>query len=119
MASKLRVEFVRIRARDSNGLQNLQDVSDRAPVTVAVSGAALTGAGRVTCPASVNGSPSYHARVTCDVECIVTRAPKGDAGTSFNASVGAIGGIHIPANHPIFIPVTDGNLLSAITGTFA
>ena len=119
MASKLRVEFVRLRARDSNGVQNIQDVSDRPPVTVAVSGTALTGAGRVTCPASVNGQTRFHARLISDVEQIVTVAPPGDAGTSFNASVTAAGGIHVPANHPIFIPVIAGNLISSVTGSFA
>jgi hypothetical protein len=116
MASKLRVEFVRLRDADSNGIQNIMDLPDDAPVTVAVSGTALTGAGRITCPSNVNGYTKFHARCCSDVECIVSVAPAGDAGTSFNASAAQIKGIWVPANTPTLIPVQAGQLLSAATG---
>ena len=116
MASKLRVEFIRLRERDSNGIQNWQDVSDAAPVTKAVNGTALTGAGRVTCPATVNGHDKYHARLCSDVECIVTVAPAGNANTDYDASAAEPGGIWVPANVPVIIPVSAGQLLSAATG---
>lgn len=120
MASKMRVEFVRLRDRDSNGPQNIEDFGDRAPVTKAVNGTALTGAGRVLVPDSVKGYTRFHARITSDVELIVSLAPAGDAGTSYDASVAQATGLHIPANTPTLIPVTPGQLISAATGlTFA
>lgn len=119
MASKLRAEFVRLRERNSNNIQNAVDVSDQDPVTKAVSVTALTGAGRITCPAKVNGMDRFHVRLISDVECLVTFAPKGDAGTSYDAAVAAAGGVHIPANQPVLYPVSDSMLISAVTGTFA
>lgn len=116
MASKLRVEFVRLRERDSNGLQALQSIPNVAPVTKAVTGTALTGAGRVLCPALANGMAKYHARLCSDVECIVSVAPAGDAGTTYDASAAEESGIWVPANTPILIPVGAGMLLSAATG---
>lgn len=116
MASKMRVEFVRLRGRDSNGLQNLFALPDTAPVTKAVTGAALTGAGRVTCPANVAGYTSYHARITSDVELVVSVAPVGDAGTTFDASAAQMKGFNIPANTPTFVPITGAQLISAATG---
>ena len=116
MASKLRVEFVRLRSRDANGLQYMDSVSNAAPVTKAVSGTALTGAGRVTVPASVGGYTRFHARLCSDVECIVTVAPAGDATTDYDASAAEPGGIWVPANQPVLIPVEPGQLLSAATG---
>lgn len=120
MASKLRVEFLRLRQRNSEGPQNIQDIPNAAPVTKAITGTALTGAGRVTCPASVNGQTSYHARLMSDVECIVSFAPAGDAGTTYDAAIDEPTGIWVPANTPVLVPVTAGMLLSAATGlTFA
>lgn len=120
MASKLRVEFVRLRSKDSNGVQNLLSIPDKAPVTKAITGTALTGAGRVTCPATVGGYTKFHARCMSDVECIVSVAPAGDAGTTYDAAVAEETGIWVPANTPVFIPVEAGMLLSAATGlTFA
>ena len=87
-----------------------------APVTKAVSGTALTGAGRVTVPANVGGFTSFHAKVQSDVECLISIAPAGDAGTTFDASAAEETGIWIPANTPTFIPVTPGQLISAATG---
>lgn len=120
MASKLRVEFLRLRERDSNGVQNLLSVSDQAPVTKAINGTALTGAGRITCPATVNGHTKYHVRLCSDVECIVSFAPPGDAGTTYDAAVDEPTGIWVPASVPVLVEVTGGTLLSAVTGlTFA
>lgn len=116
MASKMRVEFVRLRDRDSNGLGNIEDISNATPVTKAVNGTALTGAGRVTVPASVNGYTRFHARIISDVEILVTVAPAGDATTDYDAAVAEPGGIAIPANTPTLIPVTPGQLISAATG---
>lgn len=117
MASKLRVEFFRLRDKDSNGLQNaVLSAPLVAPVTKAVSGAALTGAGRVTVPANVGGYTKFHARLCSDVECIVTIAPAGDATTDYDASVAEPGGIWVPANTPVLIPVEAGQLISAATG---
>lgn len=116
MASKIRVEFVRLRDKDSNGLQNMSGLPDDAPVTKAVSGTALTGAGRITCPANVGGYSSFHAKVQSDVECIVSVAPAGDAGTTYDASAAQVTGIWVPALTPVYIPVTAGQLLSAATG---
>ena len=119
MASKLRAEFIRLRERNSHDIQNAVDVSDQAPVTKAISGTALTGAGRITCPAKVNGMDRFHVRLISDVECVVTFAPKEDAGTSYDATLTEEGGIHIPANTPVLYPVSDSMLISAVTGTFA
>lgn len=116
MASKLRVEFLRLRARDSNGEQNIQDIPDQAPVTAAVNGTALTGAGRITCPATVNGHTQYHARLCSDVECIVSFAPAGDAGTSYDAAANEPTSIWVPALKPVLVPVSAGMLISAATG---
>lgn len=117
MASKLRVEFVRLRDKDSAGIQNVLDIlPGAAPVTKAINGTALTGAGRVTVPASLNGYTKFHARLCSDVECIVTVAPAGDAGTSYDAAVAEPGGVWVPALVPVLIPVEAGQLLSAITG---
>lgn len=116
MASKLRVEFVRLYDRDSNGLQNMSRSLGGTPVTKAVNGTALTGAGRVTCPASVGGATKYHARLCSDVECLVTIAPAGDATTDYDASAAEPGGIWVPALTPVLIPVEAGQLLSAATG---
>ncbi len=116
MASKMRVEFVRLYDRDSNGLQNMSRTNNATPVTKAVNGTALTGAGRVTCPASVAGATKYHARISSDVEVLVTVAPAGDAGTSYDASAAEPGGIWVPALTPVLIPVEAGQLLSAATG---
>lgn len=116
MASKLRVEFVRLRDRDSNGVQNIYDLPDDAPVTKTINGTALTGAGRVLCPDNVAGYTKFHARCCSDVECIVSVAPAGDAGTSYDASAAQVKGIWVPALTPVFIPVEAGQLLSAATG---
>jgi membrane protein required for beta-lactamase induction len=116
MASKMRVEFVRLRSRDSNGTQNILSLPDHAPVTKAVTGTALTGAGRVTVPANVAGYTSFHARITSDVELVVSVAPAGDAGTTYDASAAQTAGFSIPANTPTLIPVTAGQLISAATG---
>lgn len=119
MASKMRVEFVRLRDKDSAGLQNALDYGNVAPVTKAVSGTALTGAGRVTCPATVNGYNKYHARIICDVDIVVTKAPAADAGTSYDATLTEEGGFLVPANQAVLMPVEAGWLLSAITGPYA
>lgn len=122
MATNARIEFVRLRAKDSNGLQNLDlgGWGDRAPVTKTISGTALTGAGRVTAPASVNGYTSFHARINCTVESIWSKAPAGDAGTSYDVTAALAGAIAIPANTPTLIPLKPGELLSGATGlTFA
>lgn len=116
MASKLRVEWVRLRERDANGLQNLDNIPNVAPVTAAISGTALTGAGRITVPATANGNVRFHARICSDVECIVSFAPAGDAGTSFDASAAQPSGIWVPAATPTLVPVTPGMLISAATG---
>jgi hypothetical protein len=116
VASKLRVEFVRLRKQDSQGIQNLATIPTAAPVTKAINGTALTGAGRVTVPANVGGFTNFHARLCSDVECIVSVAPAGDAGTSYDASAAEESGIWVPANVPVLIPVTPGMLLSAATG---
>jgi hypothetical protein len=117
MASKLRVEFVRLRDADSNGIQNIMSVLPGvAPVTKAVNGTALTGAGRVTCPANVGGYTKFHARLCSDVECIVTVAPAGNDDTAYDASATEPGGIWVPADVPVLIPVEGGQLLSAATG---
>ena len=116
MASKIRVEWVRLRSRNSNGLMDAQVLPNTAPVTKAVSGTALTGAGRITVPDNVGGYTAFHAKIQSDVECIVSVAPAGDAGTSYDASAAEETGIWIPANTPVFIPVTPGQLLSAATG---
>lgn len=117
MASKLRIEFLRLRQRNSEGPQNILDVSNVPPVTKAVTGVALTGAGRALCPATVNGQTSYHVRLISDVECIVSFAPPGDAGTSYDASAAEETGIWIPANGPgVLVPVVGGTLISAATG---
>lgn len=120
MATNARFEWVRLRSRDSNGLQNMMDVGNVAPVVKNLSGTALTGAGRVTVPAAVNGYTRFHCKYHATVESLVTIAPAGDAGTSYDAAVGIAGGIAIPANTIVFFPVTPGQLLSAATGlTFA
>lgn len=120
MATNARFEFVRLRGRDSNGLQNMEQVSDATPVVKLLSGTALTGAGRVTVPAKVNGYTRFHLKYFATVESLITVAPAGDAGTSYDAAVGAAGGIAVPANTVIFIPVTPGQLISGATGiTFA
>lgn len=116
MASKMRVEFVRLRSRDASGLQNIVDLSDATPVTKAVTGTALTGAGRVTVPSSCNGYTQFHARIISDVELIVTIAPAGNADTAYDASITEPGGIAIPANTPTLVPVSAGQLISAATG---
>lgn len=116
MASKLRVEFVRLREKNSAGVQNALDYSNAAPVTKAVNGTALTGAGRVTVPATVNGYTKFHARLVSDVECLVSVAPAGDAGTSYDVTAGRIGAVWVPALVPVLIPVEAGQLLSAATG---
>lgn len=116
MASKLRAEFVRLRNQDSNGPQNQFDVSDQVPVTKAVSATALTGAGRITVPATCNGYKRFHVRLVSDVECLVTFAPAGNADTAWDAAAGIKGGYAIPANQPTLIPVTPGQLISAATG---
>jgi hypothetical protein len=120
LATNARIEFVRLRAQDSNGLQNAYDVGDRAPVTKTLTGTALTGAGRVTVPASVNGYTRFHARINATVETIWSIAPAGDAGTSYDVTAALAGAISIPANTPTIIPVKPGQLLSGATGlTFA
>lgn len=121
MASKMRVEFVRLRTRNANGLQDMDQVSNAVPITKAVNGTALTGTGagatnRVLVPNLVGGQNRFHARIVSDVEILVTLAPAGDAGTSYDAAVGIAGGIAIPANTPTLIPVTPGQLISAATG---
>lgn len=118
MTTNLRVEFVRLRSRDSNGLQNadVSGLGNVAPVTKTITGTALTAGGRVSCPANVNGFTSYHARITATVECIVSLAPVADAGTSYDAAAALAGGIYIPANTPTLIPVKGAQLLSAATG---
>jgi len=117
--AKARVEFVRLRSRNSNGLMDLSILPNQAPVTKTISGTALTGAGRVTVPANVGGYTSFHARITADSECIVSFAPAGDAGTSYDAAVAEETGLHVPANSPQLFPVTPGQLISIVTGTFA
>lgn len=117
MASKLRVEFVRLYDKDANGLQAMSTSAPKvAPVTKAVNGTALTGAGRVTVPANVGGYTKFHARLCSDVECIVTIAPAGDETTDYDASAAEPGGIWVPALTPVLIPVEAGQLLSAATG---
>lgn len=116
MASKIRFEWVRLRNRNSNGLQDAQVLPNVAPVTKAVSGTALTGAGRVTVPANAGGFTSFHAKVQSDVECLISIAPAGDAGTGYDASAAEETGIWIPANTAVFVPVTPGQLISAATG---
>lgn len=116
MATNFRVEFIRLRDRNSLGLQNMFDVGNVAPVTKTLTGTALTGAGRVLAPSVVNGFPRFHARINATVECIISIAPKGDAGTSFDVTAALAGGISIPANTPTFIYLTDGQLISAATG---
>lgn len=116
MASKLRIEWVRLRNRDSNGIQNMDAVPNTTPVTKAINGTALTGAGRALVPASANGHTRFHARLCSDVECIVSVAPAGDAGTSYDASAAEETGVWVPANTPVLIPVTPGQLISAATG---
>ena len=116
MASKLRVEFVRLRSRNSNGLQDAYVLPNVAPVTKAINGTPLTGAGRVTVPANVGGYTSFHAKVQSDVEFIISIAPAGDAGTTYDANAAEETGIWVPANTPTLIPVTPGQLLSAATG---
>jgi hypothetical protein len=122
LTTNARVEFIHLRARDSNGLQNA-DVAgwgDKVAVNKTISGTALTGAGRVLCPTTVNGAIKFHARINCTVESIWTRAPAGDAGTSYDAAVGIAGAISIPANTPTLLPVSSAELLSGATGlTFA
>lgn len=116
MATNCRFEFVRLRSRDSQGLQNMADVGNRAAVQKNLTGTALTGAGRVTVPASVNGYTKFHMRVVSTVECTISIAPAGDAGTSYDVTATLAGGIQIPANTPTLIPVTPGQLISAATG---
>ena len=116
MASKLRVEWVRLESKDANGLQALQAVPNTAPVTKAITGTALTGAGRITVPASASGYGRFHARFCSDVECLVSFAPAGDAGTTYDAAAAEETGIWIPANTPVLVPVTPGQLISAATG---
>ncbi len=116
MATNFRVEFVRLRSRNANGLQDMDGVSVAVPVTKTLTGTALTGAGRVTVPANVGGYTRFHARIYSTVECLVTVAPAGDATTTYDAAVAAPGGIEIPANTPTFIPVSPGQLISAATG---
>ncbi len=116
MASKLRIEFIRLRDKDSAGPQNMYDIPNQAPVTKAINGTALTGAGRATVPATVNGFTKFHARLCSDVECIVSFAPSGDAGTSYDASAAEESGIWVPALTPVLVPVTPGMLISAATG---
>lgn len=119
MASKMRVEFVRLRDRDSSGIQNMQEYSNATPVTKTVSGTALTGAGRVTVPATVNGNTRFHARIISDVDIVVTIAPPGDDGTSYDATLTEEGGTLVPPNQPTLIPVEPGQLISAITAPYA
>lgn len=116
MASKLRVEWWRLRDTEDGNTSNAFAIPGVAPVTKTVSGTALTGAGRVTVPANVAGYTRFHARLMSDVECIVSVAPAGDAGTTYDASATEETGIWVPANTPVFIPVTPGQLLSAATG---
>lgn len=119
MASKLRVEFVRLREKNSNGQQNAVDYGNVAAQTVAVSGTALTGAGRVTCPATVNGYPTYHARLLSDVDVVVTLAPVADATTGYDATLTKAGGFLVLANKEFFLPIVGAQKISAITGPFA
>lgn len=116
MAVNFRVEFVRLRSRNANGLQDMDSVGNVAPVHKTLTGTALTGAGRITVPGNVNGYTRFHARIVTTVECVVSVAPAGDAGTSFDATQVGAGGISIPANSEKFIPVSPGQLLSAATG---
>lgn len=116
MVTNARFEWVRLRAKDSNGLQNAFDVGDKAPVTKTLTGTALTGAGRVTVPATVNGFTRFHLRYQATVESTLSFAPAGDAGTSYDVTAALAGGIQVPANTPVFIPVTPGQLISAATG---
>ncbi len=116
MASKMRVEFVRLYDRDSNGLQNKSRANVGTPVTKAVNGTALTGAGRVTVPATQDGMTKFHARISSDVEVLITIAPAGNADTAYDAAAAEPGGIWIPALTPVFIPVEAGQLISAATG---
>lgn len=116
MASKLRCEFIRLRDKNSADTQNAYDVPNQAPVTKAVNGTALTGAGRATVPANVNGFTKFHVRLCSDVECLVSFAPAGDAGTSYDASAAQAAGIWVPALKPVLYPVTAGMLISAATG---
>lgn len=117
--AKARIEFVRLRSKDSAGLQNALDYGNVAPVTKTISGTALTGAGRVTAPANVSGYTAFHARITADTDCVVTLAPAGDAGTSYDATLTEEGGFVVLANQPVFMPVTPGQLISIITGPWA
>lgn len=121
MATNARFEWVRLRSRDSNGLQNAIDgPGNVAPVVKLLSGTALTAGGRVTVPANVNGYTRFHLKYHATVESLISFAPAGDAGTSFDAAVGLAGSIAIPANTIVFIPVTPGQLISGATGlTFA
>jgi hypothetical protein len=118
LTTNLRCEFIHLRTRDSNGIQNadVAGLGNVAPVTKTITGTALTGAGRITCPASVSGNTAYHARITATVECIVSLAPVADAGTSYDAAVALAGGIYIPANTPTLIPIKGAQLISAATG---
>jgi hypothetical protein len=115
MATNFRVEFVRLRERNS-GLSDMYDNSNVAPVSKLLTGTALTGAGRVTVPANVNGYTRFHARIVSTVECTVSFAPAGDAGTTYDVTAGLAGGIQVPANTPTLVPVTPGQLISAATG---
>ena len=116
MVANFRVEWVRLRSKDSNGSQNMYDVGNVAPVMKTLTGTALTGAGRITAPGNVNGYTAFHARIIATAECLVSIAPAGDAGTSYDASQLVAGGIQIPANTEKFIPMKPGQLISAATG---
>ncbi len=122
MATNARFEFVRLRNRDSNGLQNLDNSGWGSQVSVNknLTGTALTGAGRVTAPANVNGYTSFHLKYHATVESLISKAPAGDAGTSYDAALNLAGCLAIPANTIVFLPCKAGELFSAATGlTFA
>jgi hypothetical protein len=117
LATNARFEFVRLRSKGSSpGLQDMWDVGNVAAVQKALTGTALTGAGRVTVPASVNGYTKFHLRYQATVESTISFAPAGDAGTSYDVTALLAGGIQVPANTPVLIPVTPGQLISAATG---
>jgi hypothetical protein len=116
LAANARFEWVRLRSRDSNGQQNMVDNSDQTPVMKTISGTALTGAGRVTVPATCNGYTRFHLRYQATVESVLSFAPAGDAGTSYDATQTVKQGIQVPANTVVYIPVTPGQLISAATG---
>lgn len=115
MASKLRMEFLRLRTQDA-GMGDLHAIPDATPVTKAINGTALTGAGRATVPTKANGYTKFHVRLCSDVECLVSFAPAGDAGTSYDASAVQAACVWVPALNPVMVPVTPGMLISAATG---